>query len=213
MSLSFTPIHRDDLCKVTADMGGTYQPVGSSYLIMPHNPEQSTAIKFHYGPPGTVKGISNESLIAILIHRITTLQSNAPCGENEVALKCLDEAMEALKQRSKRRLVHTTTPTGRDDHWLRKALEEPSPSSLEDIGRDYFNVWAPGMANARMQGETPVTYPVTPAAERETATYVAPDAIRFAEDLVVDNGFDAKFNVIEPPSKPDDKNPDFMLGL
>jgi hypothetical protein len=141
MSLPFTPIHRDDLCQVTADMSGTHQPAGSSYLIMPHNSEQNTAIKFHYGPPGTVKGISNESLVAILIHRITTLQSNVPCGENEVALKCLDEVMEALKQRSKRRLVHMTTPTGRNDAWLRKRLTEGSSSPLEDIGKDYFNIW------------------------------------------------------------------------
>lgn len=213
MSLPFTTIHLDDLCKVTADMSGTHQPAGSSYLIMPHNPEQNTAIKFHYGPPGTVKGISNESLVAILIHRIITLQSSVPCGENEVALKCLDEVMEALKQRSKRRLVHMTTPTSRDDHWLRKALGEPSPSPLEDIGRDYFHVWTQGMAAARTRKEMPVTYPVAPAVEWETITYAPLDVTRFAEELVADNGFDAKFNATETPSRPDDQNPDFMLGL
>lgn len=50
--------------------------------------------------PNQPNGILNESLIAILIDRLITLDSQKPCSENTDAIYHLTKAADALKRRS-----------------------------------------------------------------------------------------------------------------
>ena len=63
-------------------------------------------IKFQHGPVKEhgVNGLTNESLLAILKHRLEYLNEQFPCDENEVAITCVSTALEALEQRTKDRL-------------------------------------------------------------------------------------------------------------
>ena len=67
----------------------------------------SSTISFQQGgvAGSGVNGITSESLIAILIHRIKFLNDQLPCPENARALNHLDEALINLEVRTARRMV------------------------------------------------------------------------------------------------------------
>lgn len=71
----------------------------------------STSLRFQVGDPKVeVNGISNESILAILIDRLRGFQSGPyPCEENSVALQHLQEAMNALQARAHR--IENPQPT------------------------------------------------------------------------------------------------------
>ena len=67
----------------------------------------SVEIAFQRGPIKEVgvNGVTNEALLAVLIHRMTGFQSGEfACSSNQVALDHLAGAMLAFKSRTKRRI-------------------------------------------------------------------------------------------------------------
>lgn len=62
-------------------------------------------IDFQNGPIREVgtNGFTNEALLAILIHRTETVNTQFPCEENELAIKRMKEALEAFNQRTANR--------------------------------------------------------------------------------------------------------------
>lgn len=63
-------------------------------------------LKFHVGNPKVygVNGFTNETLIAVLLHRLEDFQNNqnTNCVENQIAIEHLKLAMEALHSRTER---------------------------------------------------------------------------------------------------------------
>ena len=51
-----------------------------------------------------VNGITNEALIAVLIHRIGVLNGTHPCEDNILALASLQRALQHLEDRTKNRI-------------------------------------------------------------------------------------------------------------
>ena len=50
-----------------------------------------------------MNGLTNEALLAILIHRTEIINERFPCKENIVAIKSMAHAKEAFESRTKRR--------------------------------------------------------------------------------------------------------------
>ena len=69
--------------------------------------ESPSEIKFQLGPVGSngVNGITNEALLAILIHRTKFLDSKFGCDENKRAIQHMEEALVNLEVRTARRMV------------------------------------------------------------------------------------------------------------
>ena len=95
---SALPVH------ISADQSG---PGGAShtYLLQVHDAED-TVLRFQLGVPGaegSIPGISNEALIAIVADRLHGFQEGSfSCSENGKALVCLDRALEFLQERTAR---------------------------------------------------------------------------------------------------------------
>jgi hypothetical protein len=73
----------------------------------PDEPPVRCAIYFQNGPMGEagLNGISNESLLAILIDRLQGFQGGEfKCRENAIALTHLEDAMHWLQHRTRQRL-------------------------------------------------------------------------------------------------------------
>lgn len=68
---------------------------------------QFTNIKFQQGgvADNGVNGMTNEALLAILIHRTKFLDSKFACDENKRAIQHMEEALVNLEVRSARRIV------------------------------------------------------------------------------------------------------------
>jgi hypothetical protein len=64
-------------------------------------------LQFQDGPvqENGVNGITNEALIAVLLHRINVLNQKFFCKENERALVHLEDALNALEARTARRVL------------------------------------------------------------------------------------------------------------
>jgi hypothetical protein len=74
----------------------------------------ATIIQFQNGPlkENDVNGISNESLLAIVIDRLQGFQSgDFKCRENALALTKLEEAMHWLHHRTRERLARSVEGT------------------------------------------------------------------------------------------------------
>lgn len=68
----------------------------------------SSSIRFQNGPiqEARINGISNESLLAIVIDRLQCFQTgDFKCRENAIALTKLEEAMHWLQHRTRERLA------------------------------------------------------------------------------------------------------------
>lgn len=70
-------------------------------------PEFFTTIDFQNGPvpANGVNGVTNEALLAILIHRTKVLDTKFSCDENKRAIQHMEEALVNLEVRSARRMV------------------------------------------------------------------------------------------------------------
>lgn len=64
---------------------------------------------FHVGNPAKygINGLTNETLMAIMIHRLTGFQENpiSNCIENQDAIDHLSKALEAMQKRTRRLLT------------------------------------------------------------------------------------------------------------
>ena len=78
---------------------------GHSYLVT--GGQVAEQINFQAGPvpQNGVNGLTNEALLAILIHRTTTLNGMYPCEENEVAIQHMTLALVSFEDRTKKRIA------------------------------------------------------------------------------------------------------------
>jgi hypothetical protein len=97
---------------VTAIAGRTFFPSGIISNVTGHYyevalGEDSCLIKFQYGPvpKSGVNGLTNEALLAILIHRTKFLDAKFGCDENQRAIQHMEEALVNLEVRTARRMV------------------------------------------------------------------------------------------------------------
>jgi hypothetical protein len=69
--------------------------------------QTSTEINFQRGPvpDNGVNGLTNESLISIVIHRTKHLNAKFSCSENARAIQHLEEALVNLEARTARRMA------------------------------------------------------------------------------------------------------------
>lgn len=67
----------------------------------------TVTLDFQHGPVKEVgvNGLTNEALLAILIHRTEWLNNQFPCAENETALQGMRQAREAFESRTRDRLA------------------------------------------------------------------------------------------------------------
>lgn len=67
----------------------------------------SSQIRFQTGPVAAwgVNGVTNEALLAILIHRTKVLNDKFPCRENELALQKMQEALDLFNERTSGRVA------------------------------------------------------------------------------------------------------------
>lgn len=67
----------------------------------------ASKIEFQLGAVGAngVNGLTNEALLAILIHRTKFLDSKFGCDENKRAIQHMEEALVNLEVRTARRMV------------------------------------------------------------------------------------------------------------
>lgn len=70
-------------------------------------------LMFQLGPVGTagVNGLTNEALIAVLVHRLHVLNARFPCRENALAITKLQEAHHWLEARTRDRLARQVEGT------------------------------------------------------------------------------------------------------
>lgn len=68
--------------------------------------KQTAYIAFQNGPVPIhgVNGVTNESLLAILIHRTKILNDMFPCEENRIAIEHMKKALESFESRTKNRI-------------------------------------------------------------------------------------------------------------
>lgn len=75
---------------------------GSNYLLVMDNKE--TEVNFRRGL--NVLGLTNEALLKILLHRLTTLDEKLPCEENKKAFDHIQNALTELSNREQRLRPH-----------------------------------------------------------------------------------------------------------
>jgi len=86
------------------------EPKGSEghvYEILDKDRLLLAAIEFQKGPVASngVNGITNESLLAILINRTKFLDSQFPCDENKRAIEHMERALVSFEVRTARRIA------------------------------------------------------------------------------------------------------------
>jgi hypothetical protein len=64
------------------------------------------SVQFQLGPvkEAGLNGLTNEALLAILIHRTDFLNQRFPCRENETAIEFMRRALECFESRTKNRI-------------------------------------------------------------------------------------------------------------
>ena len=77
---------------------------GHQYVIVAG--VKSTLLDFQQGAikEAGLNGITNESLLDVIIHRMNYLNKRFPCIENENAIKCLNDALSHLNARTSQRI-------------------------------------------------------------------------------------------------------------
>lgn len=81
----------------------SFEP-GHSYLVG-LNGNGGSQIDFQLGPvpDNGVNGVTNEALLAIVIHRTKILNGKFPCEENQRAITYMENALALFEQRTKNR--------------------------------------------------------------------------------------------------------------
>jgi hypothetical protein len=104
---TFRPIHTDhngvETRAITSDDGQDTD--GHRYLVI--HGRNHTTLSFQNGPikEAGVNGLTNEALIAVLVHRLQFLNGKFPCRENALAITKLQEAGMWLDQRTMDRIL------------------------------------------------------------------------------------------------------------
>lgn len=77
---------------------------GHFYII--NLPEKSVALSFQQGPIPNhgVNGVTNESILAVLIHRTTILDEQFPSSFNKEAIEHMKKALQSFENRTKNRI-------------------------------------------------------------------------------------------------------------
>lgn len=85
---------------------GADVPAGHSYAVM-RGSEELERLDFQCGPVKEVgvNGITNEALLAILIHRTSVLNENFPSHLNEAAIKSMQVALNLFESRTRDRVA------------------------------------------------------------------------------------------------------------
>jgi len=90
----------------------SYVPVhhpmyGHRYQVEAPDGRTLAVLNFQEGPvpANGVNGVTNETLIAVLIHRLEVLNAKVACEENTQAIFYLHEALSALESRTKQRMA------------------------------------------------------------------------------------------------------------
>lgn len=101
--------------RIHTDHNGVYVNAISSWreqdveghLYYTQSGELSTTIRFQLGGvvDNGVNGLTNEALLAILIHRTKFLDGKFGCDENKRAIQHMEEALVNLEVRTARRMV------------------------------------------------------------------------------------------------------------
>lgn len=89
---------------ISALADGT-QVEGHRYDILAGS--NTSTVLFQNGPVKEVgvNGVTNEALLAVLIHRTKFLDAKFPCDENKRAIQHLEEALVNLEVRTARRIA------------------------------------------------------------------------------------------------------------
>lgn len=102
------PVYRDEL-GITAYGGDK----GQNYtLTMPGGDKMELLFQNGNGPIGSINGLSNEIIIAVLIDRLSILNNRAPCKQNLRAMAHLEDALANLESRSLHRGRMQISPLG-----------------------------------------------------------------------------------------------------
>ncbi len=80
---------------------------GHSYEVLDKDHTLLAAIDFQKGAVADVgvNGVTNEALLAILIHRTKILDSQYPCDENKRAIEHMERALVSFEVRTARRIA------------------------------------------------------------------------------------------------------------
>lgn len=79
----------------------------SAHLYLTQAGGKASTVEFQTGPvpANGVNGVTNEALLAILIHRTKALDAKFGCDENKRAIQHMEEALVNFEVRTARRMV------------------------------------------------------------------------------------------------------------
>jgi hypothetical protein len=106
-----TPVYQDEKGLEVYEMIGlgddTFQ-LGHYYELRWINKDGAPEIRWIFFQDGAVptegvNGLTNEALLAIVIHRTETINAKFPCTENELALQYMRRALELFNERTAKR--------------------------------------------------------------------------------------------------------------
>jgi len=82
-------------------------PPGHSYVVEDTDGNVIAYLDFQNGPvkEAGVNGVTNEALLAILIHRTSVLNENFPSHLNEAAIKSMQVALNLFESRTRDRVA------------------------------------------------------------------------------------------------------------
>lgn len=97
--------HNGVAVNAISTLAGSTDVAGHLYQVLAG--EGSVTISFQRGgvADNGVNGVTNEALLAVLIHRTKHLDGKFPCDENKRAIQHLEEALCNLEVRTARRMV------------------------------------------------------------------------------------------------------------
>lgn len=80
-------------------------PPGHRYIINNPTGDVHAEVLFQNGPVKEVgvNGLTNEALLALVLHRLRILNTNFPCRENSLAITNIEQGVMWLEQRTKDR--------------------------------------------------------------------------------------------------------------
>lgn len=107
------------LATIDTDDNGTVEvdvEAGSLYLVRVS--DRDMVVPFQNGPVASngVNGLTNEALLAILIHRTTVLNDKFSCAENKDAIAHMQAALTCFEARTNRRIAKGIEGTLTEDH-------------------------------------------------------------------------------------------------
>lgn len=99
-------IHQDTNGVSVDHMNAPTVADGHWYQIYQEN-MPTVDLRFQHGPIKEVgvNGITNEALLAVVLHRLRTLNHQFPCRENALAITNIEQGLMWLEQRTKNRIT------------------------------------------------------------------------------------------------------------